>query len=407
MAGPWKGVVATLASEAIGRGAAVGFQLVVANQLGADRYGIVALALASAALLSPLADGGFANLALRLVSEDPGDPARVSRIWKLKILATPLFVLPLLVWSARIGLEGGDWAVLLWAGAFYGFQAASDVLRQVLRARHQIRGEIAARLAYPAGNLLAVGIAWRLHPGPAGALCALVFGPAALTVSYLFVARPDRPRVDWADAVALARSACPALLQSVAYLVLVGLATRVEAFVLQRCAGRAEVGRYFAALNLVMAGSFFAQGLASYLYPRLHRQVERRGRALARAAGIQGALGLTMWAGVALVGPLVLHLVYRSRSFEGIESLLPGLGLILCLSCLDWLWLSVLVGSDRIWIAAANLVPVLAAKLLLAPLLIPSMGSRGMVVAGVVGQAGTGILGAWAATRAYLADRRA
>jgi O-antigen/teichoic acid export membrane protein len=382
----------------------VGFQLVVANQLGADRYGLVALALASAALLSPLADGGFPNLALRLVSEDPHDPARVARIWKLKLLALPLFLLPLLLWCAKIGIGGGDWRVLLWAGAFYGFQAASDLLRQVLRARHQIRGEIAARLAYPAGNLLAVAVAWRFHPGPAGALCALAFGPASLTASYFLVAKPSRPRVDASEVFALARSAYPALAQSVGYLILVGLATRVEAFVLERCAGRAEVGRYFAALNLVMAGSFFAQGLSSYLYPRLHRQASHRGRALARAAGIQGALGLSLWAGAALVGPIVFHLVYRTRSFEGIDALLPGLGLVLCLSCLDWLWLSVLVGADKIWIAALNLVPVLAAKLLLAPLLIPSMGARGMVLASVVGQAGTCLLGAWAAARAYLAE---
>eukprot|EP00825_Cyclidium_porcatum_P013499 TRINITY_DN17118_c0_g1_i1.p2 TRINITY_DN17118_c0_g1~~TRINITY_DN17118_c0_g1_i1.p2 ORF type:complete len:112 (+),score=4.66 TRINITY_DN17118_c0_g1_i1:561-896(+) len=44
------GASSTLVSEAVGRGAAMAFQLLVANQLGASGYGLVALALASAAI---------------------------------------------------------------------------------------------------------------------------------------------------------------------------------------------------------------------------------------------------------------------------------------------------------------------------------------------------------------------
>lgn len=398
-----KGVGATLVSEAVGRGAAMGFQMVVANQLGADRFGSVALALASAALLAPLADAGLPNLALRKVSGSPDDLGLIRTLLGLKLGLVPLFLVPLTVWALILPGGEGRSAALVWAGVFYGFQAASDLFRQILRARQDVKQELAARFAYPAGNVLALLLVWRLHPGPSGALLALASGPVALTLSYLaaFPRGARTPRMD-AETAHLGRAAAPALLQTLAYLTVAGFATRVDAFLLEHHANRTEVGRYFAALNLVMAGSFFGQGLSSYLYPRLHRQRERRGRALLRSVMLQLGLGLSMWAAIAVLGPHVVRLVYRAHSFQGLEPLLPGLGLVLCLSCLDWLWISILVGSDRIWVVTINLAPALVAKLLLAPLWIPAYGSIGMVRAAVVGQIVTTSFGAVTAVTAYL-----
>jgi O-antigen/teichoic acid export membrane protein len=401
----WAGAGATLISEAIGRGAAMGFQMLVANQLGADRFGIVALALASAAILSPLADAGLPNLALRLVSESPADNSLVHCLGGLKVLLTPLFLVPLVIWSALRsgGMEGS--MALLWAGAFYGFQASSDLLRQILRARQEVGRELSARFAYPVGNILALLAVWRFHPGPAGALLALASGPAALTIAYL-VAMPKGSRLPKIEGAtwALAGRRYPFLLQSVGYLLVVGLATRIDAFLLEKYAGRAEVGRYFAALNLVMAGGFFAQGLSSYLYPRLHRQREHRGRALLRAAGIQGALGVGLAAGAAFLGPVLFETVFRAKSFHGAETLLPGLGVLLFLTTLDWLWLSVLIGRNRIWMAALNLVPLLTVKLVLGPVWVSRWGAQGMVWTALAGQIGTGLLGVVAAYRQFTLD---
>lgn len=398
-----KGVGATLVSEAVGRGAAMGFQMVVANQLGADRFGIVSLALASAALLSPLADAGLPNLALRLVSEHPHDDGLVHDLGGLKLVLTPLYLLPLLIWVAQFPRGSERSMALIWAGAFYGFQASSDLLRQILRARQQVGRELSARIAYPIGNLIALVAVWSIRPGPSGALLALASGPAALTLAYVaaFPSASRSPRMGW-SVLRLAGSRSPLLLQSVGYLFAVGFATRVDAFLLEKYAGRAEVGRYFAALNLVMAGGFFAQGLASFLYPRLHRQRDRRGRALLRAMGIQGALGAVLAAGVVLVGPPVFRVLFHARSFQGTESLLPWLGLFLCLVTFEALWGAVLVGSDRIWISAINLWPILAVKLLLAPAWISAWGAEGMVRATLLGQAGTCVLSASAAWWIYL-----
>jgi len=399
----WAGAGATLVSEAVGRGAAMGFQMLVANQLGADRFGIVALALASAAMLSPLADAGLPNLALRLVSEHPHDDALVHRLGGLKVVLTPVYLLPLFIWAARFPGGSDRSMALVWAGAFYGFQASSDLLRQILRARQQVGRELLARFAYPVGNLVALLVVWRLRPGPAGALLALASGPASLTIAYL-VAYPGASRrihVGF-ETWNLIRRRYPLLLQSIGYLFAVGFATRVDAFLLEKYAGRAEVGRYFAALNLVMAGGFFAQGLSSYLYPRLHRQRANRGRAFLRAVGIQGALGLALASGVAVFGPVVFRLVFKSHSFQGAESLLPILGMVLCLSTLEWLWVSVLIGGDKLWISALNLWPILVAKLVLGPSWIASSGALGMAHATLLGQAGTGILSATAAWWVYV-----
>jgi O-antigen/teichoic acid export membrane protein len=389
------GAGSTLASEAIGRGAAMMFQLVVANQLGAAQFGLVALALASAAMLSPFADAGLPNLALRTVSGAPEDNRLVHRLFGLKCLFTPLYLLPLLLWTFCFH-DSGDlrWS-LVWAGAFYGFQASSDLLRQILRARQETTRELMARFAYPVGNLLALVLVWKLRPGPTGALLALASGPFALTLSY-WLAFPKGARGGefGNSAILLARQNAGLLIQSVAYLVFVGLATRVDAFILEKHAGRIEVGRYFAAMNLVTAGGFFGQGLSAYLYPRLHRQVQQRGRALLRASAVQAALGACLFAGVLLAGPFVFQVVFKTSSFQGAQALLPGLGATLGFATLDWLWLSVLIGSNRTWIAALNLVPVLASKLFLAPFLIASHGAQGMVWASLAGQILTCLAGA-------------
>lgn len=403
--GVWWGAGATLVSEAVGRGAAMGFQMLVANQLGADRFGLVALALASAALLSPLADAGLPNLALKSVSSSPTDSVLARRLLGLKVFASPLFLLPLVVWSLVSGAEEDRGWTLVWAGAFYGFQASSDLLRQILRARQQAGRELVARLAYPLGNLAALAAVWHFRPGPSGALLALASGPAALTLAYVFaLPKSDRAPVMDRSTLALAREHRGTLIQSIVYLVSVGLASRVDAFLLEHGSGRTEVGRYFACLNLVMAGSFFAQGMSSYLYPRLHRQRDRLGRALARAVGLQALMGLVLGGGAAFVGPIVFRVVFHSKGFAGAEALLPGMGLMLFLTTMDWLWLSILVGKDKIWIAAIVLGPALLVKVAIGAVLIPSQGAWGMVQAALVAQSIGGALGAWFAVKAYLKE---
>jgi len=81
--------------------------------------------------------------------------------------------------------------------------------------------------------------------------------------------------------------------------------------------------------------------------------------------------------------------------------LLPGLGILLCLTAMDWLWLSVLIGRNRIWIAALNLTPLLVVKLLVGPIWVARWGADGMVRVALLGQIGTSLMGAFTAYRQF------
>ena len=393
----------TLASEAIGRGAAIGFQMLLANQLGASLFGVVALALAAAATLSPLADAGLPNLALQLVSSSPKDDRLVSRLLSLKLVLTPLFIIPLVAWAVLFPLQGEQTWPLIWAGAFYGFQASSDLMRQILRAREAIREELLARMLFPIANLVALFLIWKWKPGPSGALLALASGPLALTVAYLAVFPRNILKLETpASAKAFAFQHWPSLLQSFAYLLLAGIATRIDAFILEAYAGTAHVGRFFATANLVLAGMFFGQGLSSYLYPRLHRQTADRGRALFRAAALQAGLGIALCSGAVLVGPIVFRVVFRTGSFAGADGMIPGFALVLLLATMDSLWVSILIGRRKLWIAALNLIPAILAKLVLGRLWVPEHAEFGMLWTSIVAYVCSVSMNAFFAIRLYL-----
>lgn len=400
------GLVATIASEAIGRGSALAFQFLVANQLGASLYGSVALALASAALLFPLADMGLQNLALKTAASDP-DGKSTSGLLALKLLFMPLYLVPLAIW-ALLAKEPGDRLPLLWAGMFYLLQSFGDMFRQIYRGRSMTHLELVARIGMPVGNLASLVLVWFWRPDPSGALFALCLGPAALALSYAALYPGNDVRFALAGKESeLVRSNLKLIVQSVAYLAIVGFSTRIDAFILEGSASTNEVGRYFAVLNFVMAGGFLAQGVSSYLYPRLHRQLDRKKRAFFRAAAIQSAVGTCMMAGVVLVGPSLFANIFHSPSYAGAQSLLPGMGAMLLCSTLDWLWLSVLLGKDRLWLTCVGLVPLLGSKLLFGPAWSAHHGAAGMLHAALLGSVATTLFGAVAAYFAFTRDGEA
>ncbi len=394
------GLGATIASEAIGRGSALAFQFLVANQLGASLYGGVALALASAALLFPLADMGLQNLALKTSAADPTGSS-TSSLLGMKGFFVPFYLVPLAIW-ALWAREPGDRLPLLWAGMFYLLQSIGDMFRQIYRGRSMTRVELVARIGMPVGNIASLVLVWFWRPEPAGALFALCLGPAALALSYAALLPKRDIRFSFSGKeIGLLRANLKLIVQSISYLAIVGFSTRIDAFVLQGCASTKEVGRYFAVLNFVMAGGFLAQGVSSYLYPRLHRQIDRRSRAFFRAAAIQTAVGTCMLAGIAIVGPLLFAKIFHAASYAGAQSLLPGMGAMLLCSTLDWLWLSVLLGKDKLWLTCVGLVPLLGSKLLFGPAWSARDGATGMMHAALLGSVATTAFGAVAAYFAF------
>ncbi len=130
---PW-GAVATLAGEALSRLSLIAFQFLVANGLGAERYGTFGLVLSYAAVLLPLADLGLLSLALKRLAN-----ARDARIFPallaLKLTATVLYLLAVAVAAAFDPSRSGHVLSLAVAGAYWALYSLSDFLRQSLRAR--------------------------------------------------------------------------------------------------------------------------------------------------------------------------------------------------------------------------------------------------------------------------------
>lgn len=387
------GLLATLASEALGRGSALAFQFMVANQLGATNYGLVAIALASASLLYPLADMGLQNLSLTVGASDHGSEA-LRKLLSLKLLLAPAFLFPLAVWFFLVE-DLGSAESLVCAGLFYFFQSAGDMLRQSFRAQALAESEFLARLGMPLGNAVSLFCVWYWKPGPTGTVAALCFGPAMLLLSYLIMLPKGSLRLaPPSTSFILARRNAGLIGQSVVFLAVVGFSTRIDAFVMQRHASSSELGRYFAALNFVMAGGFLALGFASYIYPRLYRQTSRRKRAFFRAASLQASLGISMMLGVMIVGPILFTKIFHSVSYSGAERILPVLAVVLFLSTLDGLWFNILLGKKKIWIASVGLVPIFAAKIILGPGWVDSCGANGMALATLVGSIFTTTIGA-------------
>lgn len=397
-----------LGSEILGRISLLAFQFLIANSLGASAYGTMGLALASAALISPLADLGLSNLVLREVANNP-DPRVTKALVALKLGGTGMFLAVLLV--CALVARGGPAGTVgyLFAGAFYATTSMADFLRTVFRARESAPRELLGRILYLGILLVVIGVVWWVRPGVGGALLAWSLPPLGLAAAYGLLLRQDgiRLKPDFDAMIGLARRRGRFLFQSILYLAVVALSTRLDFWILDARLDRDSVGCYFGATNFVMAGAFLSQTLSSHMYPALARAgSEGRARALGRAIVAHVVLGGIMCGGVVLVGKAIFLQVYRNPGYLPGADLLPAFGILLLLSTLDYLWLAILIGLDRQWIAAANLGVMILGKTLLGPILVDRLGMPGMVWAAVASELVVCFLGGVAACSAYLRNRR-
>ena len=376
---PW-GAAATLLGEGLSRLSLIAFQFLVANGLGPERYGTLGLVMSYAAVLLPLADAGLLNLALRHLANNP-DPKAFPALLGLKLAATAVY---LAAAGAAAAADPGHAGALAAAGAYWALSSLADFLRQCLRARESSLAEFRARLVQPLLFVPALALFHLLRPGVTGTLLLWCLPAAGLALAYLVPLRGAfpalRPSFDAMRAALAGRGLF--LAQSAAYLLLATLSGRVDLWLIDGGPGREAVGHYFAAYNMVFSGLFFGQALSAHMYPRLHRPGggpgDRR-RALLRALAAHAGLAAAMLAAVALAGPMVFGLVFRAPGFQPGASLLAGMGLLLAVSVLNYLWLSLLIGLDRQWVASAGLTLILGAKVALGIAWIPEQGAMGMV----------------------------
>ncbi len=398
-------VLATLSGEIVGRAALLGLNFYVANRLGVALYGEMGLFIAAASMLQPLADLGLSHLALRNIAQDGGS-GRFPLFLGVKLVGSAAFLCLIAAWSILShGTLASPGAML--AGILVLVTTWSDFLRQILRALHLEALEFRMRTAFVLGS---VGGAMIVAFAPASsglALLALSLPPLLLCFGYssaLMKILPMRATLRGSWNFLLDHREL--LLGSMGYLFLVAAIMRLDVWMANHFLGKEATGAWLSAYNLVYAGAFLAQGLASIALPRLVGD-DRPGRVILwKVWRLQIALASALALGVAIAGPFVFGVIYRAPGFAQAAPVLPLLGLLLANSTLAVLAYHLFLAANRIWTYLALMVPAITLKFLLALWLVPEYGIKGMAITNLLSEGAFCAATIWLGCRAYLDWRR-
>lgn len=400
-----KTVLATLSGEVVGRASLLGLNFYVANRLGAEKYGRLGILIAVASMFQPLADLGLTHLALRNLSE-AGSGGRFPLFVALKIMGSAGFFAFLCGWTIYDGHESGLGFIL--AGTLILLTTWGDFFRQILRARRQAVQESWLRLVFFGGAVLGmIGMA-NGRPVPETALACLALAPLFLCLGYgIALARGDlvfQPSLDGVRGFLRSEGSIAA--GSIAYLFLVASIMRLDVWMSNHFLGAKETGVWLSAYNMVYAGAFLAQGLASIAIPRLMDRTQPAGAVLFKIWRLQAVLAIVLFAGVALAGPVVFPLLFRSRDFSHATALLPLLGAMLAVSSLIVLAYHLFLVAGRLWWFLSLLLAAVAVKAALGFVLVPRMGLQGMAWTGLLSEGPEMVVAIIWGSRLYLGWRR-
>ena len=401
-----KTVLATLSGEVMGRAALLGLNFFVANRLGAGRYGQMGVLLAAASMLQPLADLGLTHLALRSLSE-AGGQHRFPLFLAFKSAGSLLFFAVLALWSRFLGVEVSAIGFLL-SGLFVLLTTWSDFFRQILRARHMAVVESWMRLAFIAGAGTGAVLMATLDPTPGLALVCISLAPFSLCVGYGLAlvqsGLPHLPSLVGAEAF-LRRNGAVAL-GAMTYLLLVAAIMRLDVWMVDHFLGTAATGAWLSAYNLVYAGAFLAQGLASVAIPRLMDTSSSPSRVLWKVWRLQIGLAVGLFLGVQILGPRVFQLVFRSPGFHVAVQVVPLLGGMLAISTLVVLSYFLFLVAGRLWSFLLLLAMAVGVKICLGFLLVPRFGLQGVAWSGLLSEGPELLVASLWGSRLYLDWRR-
>lgn len=398
-------VLSTLTGEALGRASLLVLTFFAANRLGTSLYGKMGVLVAAASLLQPVSDLGISAVALRSLSGE-GGKERLPLLLRLKAGATLAFLAFLLAWGAIV--ERGFPSVgFLLAGAMVLATNWGDFLRQCLRAFQLAPSESRARLLFAAGCVASAVLLSRLPRDPTSALLCLSIPPFVLCAAY---AKVLLTRVGLSGPTGEVRrflSENRSLLAgTVTYLFLVVSIMRLDVWLANHFLGVESIGVWLSAYNMIYAGAFLAQGLASVAVPRLMDPESRPERVLWKVWRLQAGLAAAMALGVAVAGPLVFRLIYRAPGFSRALEIIPLLGLLLASSTLATLAYNLFLVSRRVGTYLVLMVPAVLAKFCIACILVPRLGLRGMAFSSLLSEGGFTLVTTLVGSLFYLRWRR-
>ncbi|HET6469183.1 MAG TPA: oligosaccharide flippase family protein [Geminicoccaceae bacterium] len=376
--------------------------VVLSRVYGHAALGIYTFAVALAGTLAAFVDLGLYDHTLRELARGREDRPRYVRA-SLALRAIGGIGMLLLLSAAGLALDLGPGGVpvLLVIGLQQALATLANGLAAVFGAEERMGiGAGLDALARTAGALASAAAAW-LGLGLSAALAplALAAGVQALLVAMLLLRRgllpPGAPEA--AELRRLARAGVPFLLSDLAR----RLAIRIDLLVLGFLVAPALVGSYGAAQRIVALVLFVPHFVALALLPRISRIAAERpaelGAVFARSLRLAVLLGLPAGAGLALIAPDLLVLLY-GEEFGGSAPILRILAAMVLIESLRSLLATFLTACDlQEWRTSAEW----AAALLAIPLQIAAVS-----LLGLAGAAGALVLAEAALGMAFAARLR-
>jgi len=247
-----------------------------------------------------------------------------------------------------------------------------------------------------------------LTPTPELALVCISIAPLFLCLGYglalAWSGLPHQPSLVGAESF-LRQNGLVAL-GSMTYLLLVAAIMRLDVWMVHHFLGTTATGAWLSAYNLVYAGAFLAQGLASVAIPRLMDTSTSPDRVLWKVWRLQIGLAVGLFLGVQILGPRVFQVVFRSPSFHLAVKVVPLIGGMLAISTLVVLSYFLFLVAGRLWSFLLLLATAVGVKICLGFLLVPRFGLQGVAWAGLLSEGPELLVAAWWGSRLYLDWRR-
>lgn len=305
--------------------------VLMARYLGPDAFGLIASAMATAALLGLIADYGLATYALREAGAHPPTATElVRRALLVKLMATAL--VSLLGLAGLVALHPTAQVVAIAVAVFAAQMLASfaDLAFVVVRARRRFDIETRIVVVTSLVSLVVVGgVAALTRDVTACAMAFLatriLYFAATLFGLRSFLLGPDPWPTQRAGLLDMVRRAASLALDGV----LTNLSNQIDVVMVGLLLGTASVGIYQAGARLVQSIAPFAVILSSVYLPRLSAALRRGATAeattLARRLNLEFlALATLGFFGFAVLGPVWTRVVY-GPAFAPLIALWPGL----------------------------------------------------------------------------------
>jgi O-antigen/teichoic acid export membrane protein len=306
-----------LTAEVMGRLLQFAFIYAAQRMLGPANYGIITYGLAIGVVLAPATDLGMQLIVTREIARDERAASRLAGIGLTLKLIFALCALGLLVLlslqrpteSAFATFVLGLSAIAASFAEYFGY-----VFRGLRRVEFDAALTLLQRLLVFAFGLAAV--LW-LASVNSIAIAYGLGGIMAALLGYLWLRRrffTPVLKVNRSEAWALLRQALPlggAILFSIAY-------TRTSIFLLDALNNSTAVGEYGVALRLTEPLALIPAALMAAVFPALTHILAQQGYAATRTLrlktiGLLTLAGLTIAVGGWLLGPWLIHFLYRDQ----------------------------------------------------------------------------------------------